>query len=367
MLTEIRGGFISLYVGNKEDCPGHCTIIQKEMMMTKQKNRLVVGIGSALVDLLVNESDEFIKKTGAAKGGMTLVDNEFIDNILSMASEEASIVPGGSACNTMVGIGKLGGSARFIGKSGKGKMGKFFADSLEKNNVEHRLFASSSPTGRVLSIITPDTQRSMFTFLGAASEITSEEIMDGFLTNVRIVHIEGYLVYNKELLLTVLNAAKDSGAFVCLDLASFTIVNEEKKFLYQIIEEFVDILLANEDEAAAFTGCEDELDTVKILGEKAEIGILKVGERGSYIAANDNIIKVDPHGSSGVVDTTGAGDLWASGFLFGLAEGYSLEECGKIGSACGYEVCRVIGASIPDEGWNRIHNIIKQCEKRTEK
>ena len=331
--------------------------------MTEQKNKLVVGIGSALVDLLVNESDEFIKKTGAAKGGMTLVENEFINDILSMASGEASIVPGGSACNTMVGIGKLGGSARFIGKSGKGKMGKFFADSLEKNNVEPHLFTSSSPTGRVLSIITPDTQRSMFTFLGAASEITSKEIMEGFLNNVSIVHIEGYLVYNKDLLLAVLNAAKNSGALVCLDLASFTIVNEEKKFLYQITDEFVDILMANEDEAAAFTGYEDELDAVKILGEKAETGILKVGERGSYIAADNKIIKVMPHGSRGVVDTTGAGDLWASGFLFGLSEGYSLEECGKIGSACGYEVCRVIGASIPDEGWHRIHNTIKQCEK----
>jgi len=330
--------------------------ILKKRFTNKQ---LIVGIGSALIDILAHEEEDFLERTGAIKGGMILVDKDFIEHTLSKTTNQPSLVPGGSACNTIVGIGKLGGNARFVGKCGNGSMGNFFKSGLEKHNVEPALFMSSLPTGRVLSIITPDAQRSMFTYLGASSETKPDEISVGCFDNAAVVHIEGYLMFNKDLILAVLNAAKAAGALVSLDLASFTVVEESKDILGQLIKEYVDILIANEDEARVFTGFSDEIKAVEALSEQAEIAVLKVGERGSYISSRGKIIKIDPQKTSPAVDTTGAGDLWASGFLFGLVNGYSLEKCGELGSACGWEVCKVIGAQIPEEGWERIKKLLE--------
>ncbi|MBW2407069.1 MAG: adenosine kinase, partial [Deltaproteobacteria bacterium] len=168
-------------------------------MVIKQTNhnkKLIVGVGSALIDILAHEQDDFLEKTGAVKGGMKYVDREFIEKTLLQTSQKPIIVPGGSACNTALGIGKLGGTARFVGKSGVGPMARLFETDLKKNNVEPALFKSPSPTGRVLSIITPDAQRSMFTFLGASSEIQPNEITEKCFENAAIVHIEGYLLFN---------------------------------------------------------------------------------------------------------------------------------------------------------------------------
>ncbi|MFH1760493.1 MAG: PfkB family carbohydrate kinase, partial [bacterium] len=149
-------------------------------------------------------------------------------------------------------------------------------------------------------------------------------------------------------------------ALISLDLASFTVVEESKDFLEKIVDDYVDILIANEDEAFAFTGQSDELQALDALSERAEIAILKLGERGSYICRKGKRFRVEPKGSGSAIDTTGAGDLWAAGFLFGFVNGFPLENCGELGSACGYEVCQVVGANIPDEGWQRIKELLKK-------
>jgi sugar/nucleoside kinase (ribokinase family) len=269
------------------------------------------------------------------------------------------VVPGGSACNTVVGIGNLGGKARFVGKCGKGDMGKLIETDLRRHHVEPVLLRSDSPTGRVLSIITPDAQRSMFTYLGASAETRPEEISVKCFENAAIVHVEGYLLYNPELIQAALRAAKEAGAKISLDLASFTVVEKSKELLAQLVRNYVDILIANEDEAEAFCGCRDERLALEALSRNAEIAVLKVGARGSYISHAGGIIAVNPMGDGYALDTTGAGDLWAAGFLYGLVEGYPLEKCGQLGSACGYEVCQVIGANIPDDGWQRIKKLLK--------
>lgn len=322
--------------------------------------KLIVGIGSALVDILIHEDDEFLGKAGVVKGGMIYVDKDYIEHTLTLTSDEPRIVPGGSACNTVIGVSKLGGQSRFVGKSGKGDMGHFYEKHLGKNNVDPALFKSSSPTGRVLSVITPDAQRTMFTFLGAASETQPEEITKTCFKDAAIVHIEGYILFNENLILSALNAAKEAGACISLDLASFTVVEESKPLLEKIVEDFVDILIANEDEARAFTGYSDELKALDRLSENVHIAVLKLGERGSIVSHSDKIIMIDPMGTGVAVDTTGAGDLWASGFLFGLVNGFSLEKCGELGSACGYEVCQVVGASVPKQGWQRIKKLMEE-------
>ena len=330
-----------------------------ETNILENDRQLIVGIGSALVDILIHEEDDFIDKTGAAKGGMTLVDNTWIERTLAMGSGSATIVAGGSACNTIVGIGQLGGTARFVGKCGNDPYGRQYEDDLVKQNVEPALLRSDSPTGRVLSVITPDAQRTMFTYLGASAETRPEEITADSFANAAVVHIEGYLLFNPDLILASLEAAKKAGALVSMDLASFTVVEQSMDLLEKIVTGFVDILIANEDEARAFTGQSEEKEALEALSEKAKIAVLKIGPRGSYVTCAGETIRIQPLGSGSAVDTTGAGDLWAAGFLFGLVQGYSLEKCGILGSACGYEVCQVTGAHIPDEGWLRIKKLLE--------
>jgi sugar/nucleoside kinase (ribokinase family) len=323
------------------------------------RRRVIVGVGSALVDILAQESDEFLANTGAVKGGMVYVDNAHIDKTLSMASSTPAIVPGGSACNTAVGVGQLGGAARFVGTCGRGPMGTFFENALRSRCVDTRLARSSAPTGRVLSIITPDAERSMLTFLGAASETRPEDLREDYFADAAVVHIEGYLLFNPQLITAALRAARSAGALVSLDLASHNVVAESRDFLADIVRNYVDILIANEDEARAYTGQSDPEKALAALGREAQVVALKRGHLGSRIIADKRLVDVPAQGDGRAVDTTGAGDLWAAGFLFGLVSGFSLEKSGAIGSACGYEVCQVMGASIPAEGWQRIRKLLE--------
>lgn len=325
--------------------------------MVPPRNR-IAAIGSALVDICLLEEDSFLVNTGAQKGGMLLVDDTFIKDTLGKSAKKPTTVPGGSACNTILGIGKLGGEVRFIGKSGNDDLGVMFEKGLRDHNVEPILLKSQSPTGHVLSIITPDAQRSMFTFLGASAETLPEEITADHFKDCALVHIEGYLLFNEKLMMAALEAAKNSGALISLDLASFTVVENTMDLLNEICSKYVDILIANEDEARVFTGHSDYQRALQSLAEKSDIAILKLGKKGSMISHGGSIFAVNAVGEKPAVDTTGAGDLWASGFLFGLLQGLPLQKCGELGSACGYEVCQVIGASIPDEGWRRIKNLL---------
>ncbi len=324
-----------------------------------KEKQLIVGVGSALVDILAHEDEDFLQKTGAVKGGMTYVSKEFIEETVSLTTQPPSLVPGGSACNTVVGVGKLGGKARFVGKCGNEQMGRFFENDLKRQNVEPLLLRSDSPTGRVLSIITPDAQRSMFTYLGASAETRPQDITKQFFENAAIVHIEGYLLFNPDLILQVLDTAQQCGAKISLDLASYNVVEESRELVDHIVESFVDILIANEDEARAYTGHKNESRAIGALSEKAQIAVLKVGARGSFIASDHQIVRIQPQTGAAVIDTTGAGDLWAAGFLYGLVNGYSMERCGQLGSACGFEVCQVVGANIPESGWERIRKLLE--------
>jgi len=321
---------------------------------------LVVGVGSALIDILAHEDDHFVATSGAIKGGMVYVDKPVIDATVQKASRPPVLVPGGSACNTMVGIGQLGGRARFVGKCGNGSMGRLFRDDLHKQHVEPMLFESDSPTGRVLSIITPDAQRSMLTYLGASAEAQPREMTAACFQDAAIVHIEGYLLFNRELFTAIIAAAQEAGALISLDLASFNVVEEAKDVLPELVDQYVDILIANEDEALAYTGIKDEAKALAALAEQVDLAVLKVGARGSMVAYAGNNWVVQAHGDGSAMDTTGAGDLWAAGFLYGLVNRMPLAQCGDLGSRCGHAVCQVVGATIPDEQWITIRSAVEE-------
>jgi sugar/nucleoside kinase (ribokinase family) len=313
-------------------------------------------VGSALVDICVQESESFIDRAGARKGGMTLVESSRIAAALATTDAKPSIVPGGSACNTMLGLGKLGARAKFIGKRGKDAWGALFEAGVREHRVEPVLFTSSTPTGHVLSIITPDAQRSMLTYLGASAETHPSEITTDLFRDTALVHLEGYLLFNRDLLMSALAAATSAGARVSLDLASYTVVEASISYLPGIIREYVDILIANEDEARAYTGHEDEEMAIAVLAQHSPVAVIKLGSKGSLIACDGEVVRIAAITDECAVDTTGAGDLWASGFLYGLLRGFPVEKCGELGSVCGYEVCKGIGASIPEAGWQRIRN-----------
>ncbi len=328
--------------------------------MLDSERRGVVGVGSALVDILTREDEAFLTQVGAVKGGMTYVEKAFIDQTVARTTTPARIVPGGSACNTVVGIGRLGGQARFVGKCGNGPMGQLFVDDLQKQGVEAMLFRSDAPTGRVLSIITPDAQRSMFTYLGASAETRPTDITADCFQGAAVVHIEGYLLFNRDLLIATLMAARAAGALISLDLASFNVVVEARDILPDLVARYVDILLANEDEAQAYTGIADPYQALPILARDVALAVLKNGARGSLVAHAGKVLAITPKGDGGaVVDTTGAGDLYAAGFLYGLVNRMPLVRCGELGSICGYEVCQVIGANIPEERWMAIKREVK--------
>ncbi|WP_022668062.1 adenosine kinase [Desulfospira joergensenii] len=318
----------------------------------------ITGIGSALVDVLINESDQFLKDLGKEKGGMTYHDDPEIRQILDKSPEVPIIVPGGAACNTIVGVGNLGGKARFIGTRGMDTYGDLFENQIRSCGVEPRLTLSGSPTGKVLSVVTPDAQRSMFTDLGASTEMDPEKMVPELFQDTDIAVIEGYLLFNPELMKACIRAARDAGSRIALDLASFEVVNASKDLLDDLVKEYVDILIANEDEARAFTGVEDEEKALETLSENVTWAVLKVGPRGSWVSHGNQVFRIDPVRGRDPKDTTGAGDLWAAGFLFGLAQGFDIEKCGRLGSACGYEVCQVMGAQIPEQGWERIRRLI---------
>jgi len=326
--------------------------------MPKNRVTRITGIGSALVDILINESDQFLINLGKEKGGMTLVEDKDIEQILARTDQTPVVVPGGAACNTIVGVGNLGGNARFIGRRGNDGYGLEFEKQIVKCNVEPIISISDSPTGKVLSVITPDAQRSMFTFLGASTELDPRLITPDMFKDTAISMIEGYLLFNKDLMMAALKAAKASGSFIALDLAIIEVVNASRDILEDIIKNYVDILIANEDEAKAYTGHEDEQKAIKIMSQHVEYAVLKLGKRGSYVSYNNTITRVFAQSGNAPIDTTGAGDLWAAGFLFGIAHGFSIEKSGQIASACGYEVCQVMGAQLPCDAWSRIKTLI---------
>ncbi len=326
--------------------------------MTKNKTARITGIGSALVDILINESDQFLTQLGKEKGGMTLVEDKDIQQILDQTDQTPVVVPGGAACNTIVGIGNLGGDARFIGRRGNDSYGRAFEMQITKCNVEPMVSTSASPTGKVLSVITPDAQRSMFTFLGASTELDPKSIIPDMFKDTSISMIEGYLLFNKDLMLAAIKAARKAGSLIALDLASFEVVNASRDILDDIIKDYVDILIANEDEAKAYTGYKDEQKAIQVMSHHVTYAVLKIGKRGSYVSHNGTITKIEAVSGNPAVDTTGAGDLWAAGFLFGIAHGFSIEKSGQIGSACGYEICQIMGAQLHKEAWARIKKLI---------
>ena len=320
----------------------------------------ILGMGNALTDILLQiDNDEVLFSLNLLKGGMQLINTERSQEINDAVSNYSKIMAtGGSASNTINGITRLGMNGGFVGKIGKDDIGLFFTNDSVNNGVKPHLLLSETPSGRCTVLVTPDSERTLCTYLGAACELLASDLKPEMFRGYDIFHIEGYLVQNHDLIRTAVRLAKQEGLKVSVDLASYNVVEENLDFLLEIVHEYVDIVFANEEEARAFTGKEPE-EALNIIEEHCEIAIVKVGKDGSFIKSGGKIVQVQPR-QANCIDTTGAGDLYASGFLFGLANNYSLEVCGQIGSLISGNVVEVLGAKMTDEVWETIHAEIKK-------
>ncbi len=321
-----------------------------------QSEFTIIGVGSPIVDAIALVDESFVAQIEGEKGGMVLVDAPTITQLIESLPQAAVAAPGGSAGNTLFALARMGASTSFLGKTGNCTEGAFYRDCFSKLGGDSSRFKLGDvPNGRCLSLVTPDGERTMRTDLGAAMTLAPEEVTTQDFDGCAHAHIEGYLLFNEALMRRVLKSAKDAGCTISLDLASFEVVHATKSILPEILSEYVDIVFANEEEGEAFTGLVNDHAGIALeLAKLCEIAAVKVGAHGSYVAQGGTVEKIEPMHAAHVVDTTGAGDLWAAGFLYGWSHQRSLADSAKIGSMLGAAVVQEQGSVLPEHVWQDI-------------
>jgi sugar/nucleoside kinase (ribokinase family) len=323
----------------------------------------ILGIGNALVDIVTLIDDEqILNKFALPKGSMQLVDYEKSKTIKNGTTNHTrTMASGGSAANTIHGLAMVGIESGFIGSIGIDETGDFFESDLKNAGVITYLQKHQTPTGTAVALITPDSERTFATHLGAAVELNAEDLNASDFKGYDILYLEGYLIINKPLIVAACKIAKANKMKIALDLASYNVVEARLGDFKEVVEKYVDILFANEEEAKAFTGL-DVQTAVFRLSELCETAVVKVGAEGSWLKRGEEVIKIGtiPVQSK---DTTGAGDLYAAGFLYGMAMNDNLENCGLYGAILSGKVIEIYGARLDHGRWGEIRVMIEKIKK----
>jgi sugar/nucleoside kinase (ribokinase family) len=307
----------------------------------------VTGIGNAIVDVIAKTDDAFLSRHDLAKGSMSLIDAEIAARLYGEMGPAVE-VSGGSAANTIAGLAALGGKAAFIGKVGNDPLGEIFRHDIRSLGVAFTTPPGTGvgPTARSFILVTPDAQRTMNTFLGASQALGPEDVDEVTIKSALITYLEGYLwdpPAAKQAFLKAIEIAKAAGRFVALTLSDAFCVARHRAEFKGLVETGVDILFANENEITSLYEANSFEEAAARVKGKVEVAVLTRSEQGSLILGRDAEHYV-PAKPVKVVDTTGAGDLYAAGFLYGLTHGFALPQCGKLASACAAEVISHIGA-----------------------
>lgn len=319
----------------------------------------ILGIGNAIVDVMTMLPDEtYLSRFSLPRGSMTLVDTARSDEIKKATSTlNSTIASGGSAGNTMCGLGIMGVHSSFIGKVGWDDLGNFYEKDMIDAGLTPVLMRSPlSPTGTAIALVTPDSERTFATHLGAAIELMAAELSSNLFKGYHILYLEGYLITNPGLVEEACRLAKMNDMCIALDLASYNVVNEMRTEFEAIINKYVDIVFANDEEAKALTGL-DAREALEAISKQCDIAIVKTGQGGSWIKRGDEVIKVDALAVT-PVDTTGAGDLYAAGFLYGLSNGFGLDKCGMFGSILAGKVIEIVGARMNQQKWAEAKELV---------
>ena len=320
----------------------------------------VLAMGNALVDILIRlDDDTMLSEFKLDKGSMQLINKDMVD-LITMRTQnlEKVKVSGGSASNTIHALAKLGVETGMIGKIGEDETGLFFKEDMEMNHIDACLLSSETLSGRAMTFISPDSERTFGTFLGAAVELTDADLNEELFRGYSYFHIEGYLVQNNKLIEKALRLAKEAGLKISIDMASYNVVEENLDFLKKMVNKYVDIAFLNEEEAQAFTGKQPE-EALHDVARECEIAVVKLGKQGSLIKRKDEIISV-PGIEVTPKDTTGAGDAYAAGFIYGLIRNLPLQKCGEISSLIAGHVVTVIGAKLDSKHWSELKEKIQE-------
>jgi sugar/nucleoside kinase (ribokinase family) len=315
----------------------------------------LIGVGSPIMDLVARVPDTFLQEhvTGE-KGGMVLVDHAEMQRIIDRLDGEPAYATGGSAANATYNAARLGLRSTFLGKLGNDRLARIYREAFERAGVDGTRFKTGAlANARCLALVTPDAQRTMRTCLGAAMTLDPSEIAVTDFQDCKHAHIEGYLVFNQALADAALAAARAAGCTTSLDLSSFEVVNASRDWLFRQFRKGLDIVFANEDEIRALF--QDQTSPYDALARKlADLGVLaavKVGKDGAWIAREQQLHRIAPVAVANVIDTNGAGDAWAAGFLYGFLRGWPLPACGAVASLLGAETVLHMGPIIPDTHW----------------
>ncbi|HEY1765084.1 MAG TPA: adenosine kinase [Opitutaceae bacterium] len=320
----------------------------------------LAGVGNPIVDLVAAVPEAFLGHVRGEKGGMVLVDDAEMAGIVARLDAPPALSTGGSAANATFNAARLGLKTAFIGKVGNDDLARAFVDRFRESGVDVSRFKHGTEgNARCLALVTPDAQRTMRTSLGAAMTLKPSEITAEDFRGIRHAHIEGYLVFNHALCEAVLNAARAAGCTISLDLSSFEIVNGSRDWMFRQFGHGIDVVFANEDEIRAlFPGQGSDYEALaRELASRDVIAAVKMGGDGAWIAEGDKAHRIHPHRVEEVIDTNGAGDAWAAGFLYGYLRGRSLPESGALASIVGAETVRHMGPLIPDSAWPAVKKI----------
>ncbi|MEW6472783.1 MAG: adenosine kinase [Actinomycetota bacterium] len=316
-------------------------------MLTPQQPIDVLAVGNAIVDVLVHCDDGLLDKFDLKKGTMSLVDAERADEIYAAIGPGIEI-SGGSAANTATGVASLGGHSAFIGKVRDDELGDIFRHDLRATGVTYDVAAATAgrETARCLVLVTPDAQRTMATYLGTAGELRAEDVDPDLVARSAVTFIEGYLVglpAAAPALAAAVSTARREGRRVALTLSDPDWVEAQRPAFAALLED-VDVVLANESEACRLTRESDAVGALEALAERYALVAVTCSERGAYVTDGSETLVVPPERVGEVVDTTGAGDLFASGFLLGIARGLPLADAGRLGALAAAEAIAHLGA-----------------------
>ncbi|HJU29892.1 MAG TPA: adenosine kinase [Hyphomicrobiaceae bacterium] len=309
----------------------------------------VVGIGNAIVDIIGRCDDAFLDRHGRIKGSMQLVDAATVTSLYAAMGPGVEI-SGGSVANTAVGVASFGGKAGFIGKVADDEFGRIFAHDIRTAGVTFATPAAAKggePTARSLILVTPDGQRTMNTFLGVSPQLGGGEVDAELIASARIVYLEGYLFDRPEAKAAFRRAASiaaKAGRQVALSLSDPFCVDRHRADFRDLVRNAVDILFANEAEALSLYQTGNFEDAARQVQAETRLAALTRSEKGSVILGGGKSVVIPAVPIAEVVDTTGAGDLYAAGFLYGIATGRDLETAGRLGSLAAAEIISHVGA-----------------------
>ncbi len=308
----------------------------------------VLGIGNAIVDVIARSDESFLTQHELPKGGMTLIDSDQAHRLYE-AMGPATEMSGGSVANTMAGLASLGGRGAFVGKVRNDQLGGIFRHDIQATGVEFETLSASTglPTARCLVFVTPDAQRTMATFLGASTELGPDDLDLGQIARAKVTYLEGYLwdaPAAKQAFVEAAKAAHESGKRVALSLSDGFCVDRHRDSFRDLVEHHVDILFANEDEITKLYQVAHFDDALQQVRGHCEVAALTRSEKGSLVLSGEEVHVVDARTPERLADTTGAGDLYAAGFLYGFTHGHSLPDCGRIGAAAAAEAISHVGA-----------------------